>query len=80
MVEASFKDTGIYKDIAKKRDEGQVFQARQGGGTESNEFSVLDQCVMHPKSVLMLANQKIEEDSIYDHTDKYNKTRFSNLP
>ena len=54
-VEASFKETGIYKDIAKKRDEAQVFQARQGGA-ESNEFSVLDQCVIHPKSVFMLAN------------------------
>jgi hypothetical protein len=34
-----------------------VFQARHGGGgTESSEFSVLDQCVIHPKSVLILAN------------------------
>jgi hypothetical protein len=57
VVEASFKESGIYKDIAKKRDEGQVFKARQGGaGTESSEFSVLDQCVIHPKSALMLAN------------------------
>ena len=35
----------------------------------------------HAKSVLVLACQKIEEESIYDHSDKYNKTRFTmNLP
>ncbi len=79
MPEASFKETGVYKDIAKKRNEGQGFQARHGGGGGC-EISVFDLCEMHPKSVLVLANQKIEEDSIYDHTDKYNKTRFSNLP
>jgi hypothetical protein len=27
--------------------------------------------------VLLLANQKIEQDSIYDHGDNYNKTRFT---
>ena len=44
-------------------------------------MSVLEECRPHPKSVLIMANQKIEEDSIYDHTEKYNKTRFTmNIP
>ena len=42
---------------------------------------MLNEVELHPKSVLVLATQKIEIESIYDHTDNYNKTRFTtNLP
>jgi hypothetical protein len=57
------------------------WQARQVEGGGTGEVSVLEECRPHPKSVLIMANQKIEEDSIYDHTEKYNKTRFTmNMP
>lgn len=57
------------------------WQARQVEGGGIGEVSVLEECRPHPKSVLIMANQKIEEDSIYDHTEKYNKTRFTmNIP
>lgn len=55
-----------------------LYVARQGG---EGELSVFDECIHHAKSVFTLANSKIEMDSIYDHTDNYNKTRFTqNLP
>jgi hypothetical protein len=45
------------------------------------EISVLQPCTYHAKSVFVQLQQRIEQDSIYDHTENYNKTRFtSNLP